>query len=257
MRYRLRTLLVLVAFAGIVLAWWLDHARLSLRLGLRERQIRQLQRQVDERLGVLFASNLRFKTPEELIEFVKTATEEEFDREEWSAFGNSHVAEQAIGPLTELLHSPSGVTRHHAAWLLGVIGRKRRPPTVNPIPALLKIIDDPSSRVRAEAIYAVGAYGSLARSALPALRQIMQRDHSHNAYLATLAVKEIDPAEDIGPRLRDLFLFGDRWVQINVASSLPDHLPPAEAKRILLEQNDREADPEMQEVLAQALNKIK
>jgi len=258
MRYRLRTLLILLVPVGVGLAWWRDHAQLSSRLELRERQVRQLQRQVDERVGgFIIASNIRFKSAAELIEFVSDATDEEFQKEDWSAFSSSYVAEQAIAPLAELLSSPNDEARHHAAWLLGVFGRKRRPPSVDPIPALVKAVDDPSPRVRAETIYAIGQCGQLASAALPKLRAIMQRDQSVDALFATLAVKEVDPSANIGPRLRELFLAGEPGVRENVAFWLPDHLPREEAKQLLMAQYERENNKDMREVLAQAMNKVK
>jgi HEAT repeat protein len=104
-------------------------------------------------------------------------------------FDGSYVADQSIGPLTELLRSPRDETRHHAAWLLGCIGSKKRPPAVDPIPALVSLLDDPSSRVRAEATSALRKFGTLAKEALPVLRKIMQRDHSFDAFMATMTVK--------------------------------------------------------------------
>ncbi len=257
MRYGLRTLLVLVVPIAIGLAWWRDHAQLTSQLDLNKRQIRQLQQQIGERGGFFVASNIRFKTPEELVEFVQTATDNEFMREDWSAWGNSHVAEQAVAPLAKLLSSDKEDARHHAAWLLGGIGRSKRPPTVDPIPALVAALDDSSSRVRAESSFALGKFGPLAQDALPVLLRIMRRDQSFDAYLATLAVKEINPSEDIGPRLRDLFLAGEKGVWQNVAFRLPDHLPAAEAKQLLIAKGEHETDSGSREILAQAMNKIK
>ena len=77
------------------------------------------------------------------------------------------------------------------------------------------------------------------------------------SYLATLAVKEINPSEDIGPRLRDLFLAGENDVWKNVAFRLPDNLPPSEAKQLLIAKGERETDEESREILAQAMNKLK
>jgi len=257
MRFRLRTLMIVLAFVAMGLAWWRDHAAHSARLDLQSRQIKQLQRQVDERTGFFVSSNIRFKTPEQLVEFVKRAGDDEFQREDWSAWGNSYVAEQSVAPLVELVSFPIEDTRQHAAWLLGGIGRKKRPLKVDPIPALLRALDDSSSRVRAEASYAIGQFGPLATEALPRLREIMGRDQSHDAYLATMAIKEINPSEDIGPRLRELFLVGENNVWKNVAFRLADNLPPAEARRLLLAKGEREKDSEAREILAQAMNRVK
>jgi hypothetical protein len=72
-----------------------------------------------------------------------------------------------------------------------------------------------------------------------------------------MAIKEISPAEDIGPRLRELFLTGEKNVWKNVAFRLPDNLPPGEAKQLLMAKAERETDAESREILAQAMNKLK
>jgi hypothetical protein len=257
LRFRLQTILLLIVPIGVGLAWWRDRTQLVSQLDLRERQIKQLQKQVDEQSGFFFSSNLRFKTPDELVEFVKRATEDEFSAEEWGLFAGSYVADQSVEPLVELLRSPRDETRHQAAWLLGVIGRKKRPAAVDPIPALVTLLDDPSSRVRAEATYAIRNFGTLAKEALPTLQKIMQRDLSHDAFTATLAVKEIDPSVQIGPRLRELFLAGGPIMRQNVASRLPDHLPAAEAKQLLMAAYEHETDNSTREALAQAMNRVK
>ena len=91
MRYRLSTLLILMALVAISLAWWRDHTLQAQRADLQSRQIRQLQQQVDQRTGVFISPNIRFQTPEKLVEFVKDATDHEFQREDWSAWGNSLI----------------------------------------------------------------------------------------------------------------------------------------------------------------------
>jgi HEAT repeat protein len=125
------------------------------------------------------------------------------------------------------------------------------------VPALIALLDDDSDRVRTETSYALGGYGSLARDALPKLQEIMHRGRGADALWATRAVKEIDPATDIGPRLRELFLTGERGVRHNIASWLPEHLPQDEARDLLLAQYQRETDLETREILAQAMNKVK
>jgi hypothetical protein len=243
--------------AGLGLAWWRDRTRLSSSLDLRDRQITQLQRQLDERGVSIVSANIRFKSPQELVEFVSRATEMEFEQEDWSAFGGSYVADQSIEQLADLLSSPRGATRHHAAWLLGLIGQKKRFPSVDPISALVAVLDDPSSRVRVEALSALRQFGPLADSALSRLREVMDRDQSTEALLAALAIKQIEPATEIGPRLRELFLQGDVITRMNVMWHLPDHLPPAEAKQLLEAQYQRETDESVRQALAQAMNKVK
>lgn len=253
-RFRVQTILLLTLSVGLGLAWWRDRAQLSSRLEMRDRQVRQLQRQLDERsIGGAFFSNLRFKTPEELAEFLEVATEEEFLGEDWSMFAGSFVADQSIGKLVELTKSPRELTRKHAVQLLAWIGKHKRPPQPDPIPALIAAIDDPS--LQTQAIIALGHYGSVAQAALPRLQEIMHSDQ-FDAFFATMAVKDIDPSENIGPRLRELFMSDSVFMRQNVASHLPDHLPTEDARRLLEAQYERETDDSVREVLAMALNKI-
>lgn len=156
-----------------------------------------------------------------------------------------------------MVSSPNEATRHHAAWLIGWVGNKKRPLPYDPVPALVAAVNDPSSRVRGESLFALQHFGPLAAAALPALRKRMKQDQSHDAFMAALAVKQIDPQTDIGPRLRELFLAGDKHVWRNVATHLPAHLPPAEARQLLLAKSQAETNTQAREILAMALNKIK
>ena len=106
-------------------------------------------------------------------------------------------------------------------------------------------------------MYALSQFGPLASAALPRLHEIATRDLSHDAYMALLAIKEIDPREGIGPRLREFFLSGEKGVRANAATRLPDHLPAAEAREILMAQYERESNDEMRSIIAQAMNRIK
>jgi HEAT repeat protein len=188
---------------------------------------------------------------------VQLSLSEEFQKENCGAWSSSPIAESAVESLAKLVSSPKEATRHHAAWLLGGLGSKKRPLAFDPVPALLAGINDPSSRVRGESFYALGNFGSAAAAALPALRKRMTQDQSHDAFMAALAVKEIDPQTDIGPRLRELFLAGDKHVWRSVATQLPAHLPPAEARQLLNAKSQAETDTQAREILAMALNKIK
>jgi HEAT repeat protein len=256
-RFRLQTLLLLMVPLAALLGWWRDRVQLAARLDMRERQVRQLQEQIERQAGKLVGPSMPFRSPEALVAFLKTASEDEFKKHTWSLLANSEVGVESVGPLAGLLNSPKAETRHHAAWLLGQIGRKRKPPDENPVPDLIALLDDESERVRAEAIYALGGYGSLAKEALPRLQTIMHQEKNADALWALRAVKEIDPDTDIGPRLRELFLTGERGVRHNIAPWLPDQLPSDEARELLLAQYQRETDQETREILAQAMNKVK
>jgi HEAT repeat protein len=256
-RFRLQTLLLLMVPVAAGLGWWRDRVQLAARLDLRERQVRQLQADNERLNRPRVGPSMPYRTTEALVAFLKSATEAEFKEHTWSLLADSELGLRSVKALADLLKSPKPEVRHHAAWLIGQIGRKRKPPGQAAVPALIALLDDDSERVRAEAIYALGGYGSLAKEALPRLQKIMHRDSSADALWAMRAVKEIDPATDIGPRLRELFLTGERGVRHNVAPWLPDHLPSDEARDLLLAQYERETDQETREVLAQAMNKVK
>jgi len=256
MRFRLRSLLAIVLLFGLGLGWWRDRAQVAMRLDLRERQVRLLQMKMSRRPNLVAASNPHLATSDTLIGFVETASDDEFRKQNWGQFASSEIADQSVVSLANLLGSRSEATRRHAVWLLGQVGRKRRPPTINPVPSLICALYDPSSRVRAEAIYALGGYGRLAREALPHLEKLANCEQAEDALWATRAVKEIDASIDIGPRLRELLLCGKPGVRRTVALLLPDHLPFAEAQEMLLEEYEKETDDATRDVLAQAMNKI-
>lgn len=256
-RYRLQTLLLLMVPLACGLSWWRDRAQLAVRLDMRERQVRQLQEENEKLNRPRVGPSMPFRSTEAMVTFLKTATDEEFHDHTWSLLADSELGLRSVGALAELLKSPKPEVRHHAAWLIGQIGRKRKPPDQAAVPALTALLDDESERVREEAIYALGGYGTLAKEALPHLQKVMQQKPSADALWAMRAVKEIDPATDIGPELRELFLTGERGVRHNVAPWLPDHLPSDEARDLLLAQYQRETDQETREILAQAMNKVK
>ena len=259
--FRLRTMLLLMVPVAVGLGWWRDRVRFESLLDMRERQVRQLRTELQNaRLNARKDPYVPFATIDEMIEFLQVATEQEFKQKNWSAFAKSDLAVHAVGPLTRLLgtsDSADSVQRHHAAWVLGQIGRNRRPPDVVPVPALMALLDDESDRVRAEAIYALGGYGSLAKPAPPHLDQIMHGPNGPDALWAARAVQEIDRTIDIGPRLRELFLTSERGVRHSIALLLPDHLSPVEARQFLATQYERETDHQTREILAQAMNKVK
>jgi hypothetical protein len=261
MRYRLRTLLIAVMLTCIGLAWWRDRTRLVADLRLGEHRIRLLQRDlfIERQNGLPVASKLRFKTPNEAIAFLRSChTHDDIVRnlDDWNAFGDSTIADDTIGPLSELLAtSQNKEVRQFTIWLLGQIGRKKQPPRVDPVPALMAALDDSSSNVRAQAMDTLSKYGSLANAALPRLLEIMHRDRGHDAFLATLAVSAIDSREDVRPRLLELFKIAG--VRGNVAHCLPEFFPPTEAKRMLTAQYEVETDNSTREMIAEAMNKIK
>jgi hypothetical protein len=260
MQYRLRTLLILIVPIAVGLAWWRDRSQLSSRLALREEQIRVLQRDlaIERQLGVPIFTGFRFKTASEMIEYINTcATDDDFQREAWGNFGNSDVVDGAVGQLVDVLGSSNEAKRYFTVFLVGEIGHKKRPLDFDPVPALIGLLDDPSLRVRANTYSAIGKFGSLAKSTLPRLREIMRRDLSHDAFLATLAVKEVDASEEIGTRLRELFFSNEQGVRCNVAHSIPDHVPANEARDFLMAEYERATDKVVRECIAEAMNKIK
>jgi len=260
MQFRLRTLLILIVPIAVGLAWWRDRSQLSSHLVLREEQIRVLQRDLawERQKGVPVFTGFRFKTANEMIEHINTcATDDDFQREAWGNFGNSDVVDGAVGQLVDVLSSPNEAQRYFTVFLVGEIGRKKRPLDFDPVPALIELLDDPSLRVRANTYSAIGKFGTLANSALPRLREIMRRDQSHDAFLATLAIKEVDPSEEIGARLRELFFSKEQGVRGNVALSIPDYLPAKEAKDFLAAEYERAPDKVVRECIAEAMNKIK
>jgi HEAT repeat protein len=255
-RFRLQTMFLLTAILAVCFAWQRDRRDLVSQLDLRQRQVHQLQTELEERRQSKVSYGRYLTTPEALVAFLQTASEAEFKKRDWNAFAISDDADDSVGPLIGLLASRREVTRRHAAWLLGQIGRKRKPPFIDPVPALVQSLDDGSSAVRAEVMYALGGHGRLARQALPRLKAMMDSATADDVLWSTRAVKEIDPDTNIGPRLYKLFVNGDSSIRRSVAPLLADNLPHDEARQILMAHYRDETDSDTREVLAQVMNKI-
>jgi hypothetical protein len=115
MRYRLGTLFLLVVTVALAMAWWRDHRQLAVRFDLQQRQIRQLQRQVAERGFSWISTGIPFKSTDELIDHIEHVARDEFDREDFSAWRNSFIANQTEPALVTLLDSASEETRRRDA----------------------------------------------------------------------------------------------------------------------------------------------
>src|SRR5882724_8561242 len=171
MQFRLRTLLILIAIVGVGLAWWRDRSQLSSRLELREQQIRVLQGnlQSERYRGISVAMRSPFTSVEETIEFFKSCkTEADLDAVGgWDAFICSSVADKAAGPLAKVVGELSGdvPTRQFVIWLVGEIGRKKHPLSIDPVPELIALLDNPSLDIRGQAMDSLAKYGSLAQAA--------------------------------------------------------------------------------------------
>jgi len=66
----------------------------------------------------------------------------------------------------------------------------------------------------------------------------MQRDQGADALWAAISAKAVDPSEEIGSRLRELY-FSERGVRGNPAHQIAGYLPPAEGKQFLMAEFER------------------
>ncbi|NTU82535.1 MAG: HEAT repeat domain-containing protein [Chloroflexales bacterium] len=69
-----------------------------------------------------------------------------------ASFALGVLGEPAVGPLTQLLESPTSEVRKRAAWVLGVIGAPA-------LPSLLAMAEGPDRNLRIEAIRVLGVVG--------------------------------------------------------------------------------------------------
>jgi HEAT repeat protein len=229
---------------------------------LQAQQIRVLKRDLDHerQMGIPIAMQSPFKSAEEAVKFFKLCkTEADLHKvADWNAFISSSIADEAAAPLAKAVVDLPGddATRQKAIWLIGEIGRKKRPLPHSPVPELIALLDHPTPAVRRQAMDSLAKFGSLAQAALPRLRQIMQRDLRADALFAAVAAKEINPSEEIGPQLYALYSSAEEDLRVNAAIQISKYLPPAEAKQFLTAQYELTTDRNMRESIAEAMNKI-
>ena len=160
-------------------------------------------------------------------------------------------------------YSPSGAiderTRHRAVITLGFMSRTNREPIVESTPlivsALVPLLDDSSDLVLAEPIATLRSFGPAARVAVAPLRERMLDDDDFCASSAALAIGEIDPTVDIGPRLIELVeAKHSNWY--SAAFFMSGYVEAERVRQVLTKIYDKTESASERKMVIQALNQI-
>ena len=112
------------------------------------------------------------------------------------ALGQIITSDDAVLPvLLKCLKNKDPLVRSYAAAAIGVLGGE----PYEVVPALITSLEDPQASVRNHAALTLGRFGSDAKAAVPALSKVIKDLDSSVSQLAAVALKQIDPRNDIQP----------------------------------------------------------
>jgi hypothetical protein len=277
-RFGLRSLLVVVLLAAVLLGWYADHRRQAEALRRAQVEIEIYERQT-EQLKMLLAQSgagmrmiFLWASADDFIQaLIDTDDENEFYGIAGSLGSSDEtVMDEAVQRLITLLADPNERTRSRSVITLRFLKEQSH---TQVLPGSQTVLEQIQSRYAdaitrglvplldnrqpsgAEAYYALRAYGPDARAALEVLREKMADDSNYYAAQAAEAVHAIDPTTDIGPRLIELIEKQHPDWQ-TAAAALGKHVPPAEARRVLTALYDRLENESDRQVVISSLNSI-
>jgi hypothetical protein len=277
-RFGLRSLLVVVLFVAVLFAWYADHLRQAEALRVARVENIVYKQQIDLYVDAL--ANRTAKRDENDLswasadEFVGTLLLVEKEDEFLQIAGSlcrcrGTILDESVEQLCGLLADSNERNRKRAIKTLSFLIQQRSWPIArdsqtvaefvlerraNQITrSLIALIDD--GAIGEEAYNVLREFGPEARVSLDVLREKMADDSNSHASLAAAAVAEIDPEADIGPRLIELIENEHPAWQLAV-SLLADHVPPAEARRVLTALYDRLEQEGDRQTVINALNEI-
>jgi HEAT repeat protein len=207
LRFRLRTLLVLVAFAAVLFAWWSDRRRLAERIARRDDLLSAL-RAPDDREDDAWQEPVRseelvvFQTVERLLQSLR-------DDQDWVAAGGKHakplfrpesVGREAVPRLLPLLKDGDPKVRSRVAYVLRCVGHLS-PDTAAP---LLEAARDGSDEVRFEAIWALHEVDGPVSGLAGALASCLNGDRPREFEGLIATIRKHSSASDVNPRLLEL-----------------------------------------------------
>lgn len=266
-RFRLATLLLLAALAGVAAAWWADHARLKEELRQARLENEMAQEQVDalkQRLSTRQAGLQTHSTWADADEFVQMLTTTRDDEKFLEmapslAKTDEEVFHESIRELNTLLGAPEARTRSRAVVTLRFMHQlapnqmSEHVPSI--VPRLVPLLEDTSGTVIGETIYTLGSLGPAANEAAGVLRKKMADDQDHYAPAAALAVAKIEPSADVGPRLAE-FVRTKHASWYTAAFHLPKHTDAETAREVLTRAYREAVDASERQMVTQALNQI-
>lgn len=266
-RFRLRTLMLLVAMCGVVVAWISDRRRLD----DQNRQLLSANRAQEDQI-VALKQRLETRTSaiqivywwasaDEFIEMLKTSADENafLERAPSLAGADQAVIDDAVQKLISLLKNQDETTTERALTSLrftqemAPVKLESHAPSI--VSAVLPLLNSSSDRIAATSIGTLESFGPMARDAIPPLSEIMNDDSEWMAPAAAVAIAEIEPGSDVGPRLVELVkMKHPNWY--HAAFHLPRFVEEGIARRVLngaFEDAQSESDRKM---ATNALNQI-
>jgi HEAT repeat protein len=169
------------------------------------------------------------------------------------------VLDDAVGKLVKLLQDPSEQTRRRSAIVLRFLQElaphRTEAHSEKIVAGLVPLLDDSSSAVVGETVFALRCLGPSASPACDALARKMADDDDPLAAQAALALANIEPSADIAPRLMEL-IEKKHCDWYAAAFALPQHTSPEQARVFLTRLYERANEESEQSALIQALNQI-
>lgn len=253
---------------AVALAWYVDHRQASQRLrqaelqiAIYERQFADLQRRLAERGGAGAQTLHYWNDADEFIEALTAADDEEqfLDFAPSLAKSDAPVLDQAIEQLVGLFEDANEQTRRRAViavrFLQQLDPTRMQPHADAVVMGLIPLLNDPSSGVAGETLFALETFGPSAEPARDALERHMADDRQWWAPQAALTLAAVDPSVDVGPRLIELVeRKHPNWYR--AAFALPKHVDPKRARSVLTELYDNVDTEGDRSAIVQALNQI-
>jgi HEAT repeat protein len=188
-RFGLRTLLIVVAFCAVLLAWWRDRSQLKERL--RQSELLREMTLPDKDEQILLEKRLLDELCELDHDLWRPLRPSSDDDNATSSANVKHI----ISMLVDSKRTPED--RGYAATLLG---NEHGDEALSALIEALK--DDPL--VRKSAILSLGRFGRRAAPAISALKIGLDDPQSSMAARTVWALWRIDPAPDLLPRIEQL-----------------------------------------------------
>jgi hypothetical protein len=260
-RIQLRDLFWLMLVVGLGLTWWLDRSRIQNRSEMYASQVAGLQRLVNERSGFTIRSLAFEGSDQEYIAALRKPKSEETFYEQTRSLSEADegLIQATVPQIIALLNDPDDEVRRRSAIALRFLHElspaKVAPSAATSVDGLIPLLDDTNTTVVVETIITLGSLGPAARPALERLQRRAADDEDFYAARAAMAVHEIDPSVNIGPRLVELVKQKHPdW--LTIAFYLPRYVPADEAKELLTAMYDSSDNKSDRQRLVNALNQV-
>lgn len=282
LQFRMQSVLLLLLAVAVALAWWRDRRQLQFELRQSEsllsalRQDRKQQEFLQARLKGSGSGTMGFgprwtpqpgpnqcANPEEFVAALRECSDAGIAYEELAnAFVLTPIADQSVPAIVELLAEPDSGLRVRAALTLAKMagawnanGYKTNERVETLVPALIPLLDHNDFEVRFQACTALQMFGPAATEAIPKLQECLDNDKSSTAPLAGMALRVIDPASDVEPRVIELLQSEDMMTR-QMAAHVLEAIGSKQAKASLVSAYAVEVDAALKETLASRIARL-